>query len=80
MVFDFSRGLGSVSSHPFFVRGLVISLLYKIPSLRVLKFLVTQSRSGAAQSVSTLSFHSAWMSVGGSGWGSELGPAEGRIS
>ncbi len=79
-MFDFSRGPGSVSSHPFLVKGLARSLLYKIPGLQVLKFLVTQSRSGAAQSVSALSFHSAWMLVGGSGWGSELGLAKGRVS
>jgi hypothetical protein len=80
VVFDFSRGPGSVSSHPFLMRRLARSLLYRILGLRVLKFLMTQSRSGAAQSVSALSFHPAWMSVGGSGWGSELGHAEGKVS
>ncbi len=80
MVFDFSRGPGFVPSHPFLLRGSAKSLLYRITGLRVLKFLETQSRSGATQSVSALSFHSAWMSVGGSEWGSELGPTEGKVS
>ncbi len=80
MVFDFSRVLGFVFAHPFLMRGLARSLLYRIPGLRVLRFLVTQSRSGVAQSVFVLSFHPPWMSVGGNEWGSELDPAEGRVS
>ncbi len=80
MVFNFLHVLGSVFTHPFLVRGLARSLLYKIIGLRVLRFLVTQSRSGVAQSVFVLSFHPAWMSVGGSEWGSKLDPAEGRVS
>ncbi len=80
MVFDFSRVPGSVFAHPFLVRGLAISLLYRIPGLLVLRFLVTQSRSGVAQSVFVLSFHPAWMSVGGSEWGFKLDPAVGRVS
>jgi hypothetical protein len=55
-------------------------LLYKIPGLRVPRFLVTQSRSGAALSVSALSFHPVWLPVGGSGWGLQLGLAEGRVA
>ncbi len=80
MVFDFSRGLGSVPSHPFLARGPARSLLYKIPGLQVPRFLVIQSRSGAALSVSALSFHPAWLSVGGSGWRLQLGLVEGRVS
>ncbi len=65
MVFGSSRGPGSVSSPPFPMRELAKLLLYRIPGPQVLRFLVTQNRSGAAPSESALSFRLAWMSVGG---------------
>jgi len=80
VVFGFSHVLGFVFAHPFLVRGLARSLLYRIPSLRELRFLVTQSKSDVIQSVFDLSFPPAWMLVGGSEWGSELDPPEGRKS
>jgi len=72
VVFDFSRGLGSVPSHPFLLKGPARSLFNRIPGLRVLKFQETQSKSGATQSVFALSFHPVWMSVGGAGGGDAL--------
>ncbi len=80
MVFDFSRGPGSVPSLPFLMRGPARSLLYRIPGLRIPRFQVTQSRSGVALSVSALSFHLAWLPVGGSGWRLHPGLAEGKVS
>ncbi len=78
MGFDFSRGSESIPFPLFLAREPARSSLYRIPGQRVPKFLVTQSRSGAALSVFVLSSHPAWMPVGGSEWRPQLGLAEGK--
>jgi len=66
VVFDSARGPESVPFRPFLERGPARSLPYRIPDQWGPKFLVIQNRSGAALSVSALSFPLEWLSARGS--------------